>query len=77
MSEPVLVEETRRDMAKMVVEDSDRQTSASRLLWTMAGKAREGWCKVMRMLEGKKIVRNEGMGKMVRQTEKSVHQPMD
>jgi hypothetical protein len=43
----------------------------------MAGKAREGWCKVKRMLEGKKIVRNEGMGKMVSQTEKSVHQPMD
>ncbi len=47
---PVRVEETRRRVEKMVVEESGQ---ASGVFRNMAGKARGGWDRMRKMLEGK------------------------
>ncbi len=50
---PVRVEETRRKVEKMAVDEVEQ---ASGILRNMAGRAREGWDRMRRMLEGKKLV---------------------
>jgi hypothetical protein len=59
---PVRVEETRRRVEKLVVEDS-RQ--ASGLFRSMADKAKDGWGKMRKILEGKKLVWKGSTGKLV------------
>jgi hypothetical protein len=58
--EPLRVEETRRRVARMVVEETGQQKMASSMMDTVAGKAREGWAKIKKMLEGKRISRDSG-----------------
>ncbi len=62
IEEPKRVEETRRGVAKMAVDESGYGKTASNMLEAMAGKARSGWEKVKRMMEGKKVVRMDGGG---------------
>ncbi len=67
------VEETRRGVAKMAVEDGGHSNTASSLIGTMAGKARNGWEKVEKMLEGKRVIRkgsDSGTELMVGKTRK-------
>ncbi len=54
------VEETRRRVARMVVEETGHRKTASNMVDTVAGKAREGWAKIKKMLEGKRIRRDSG-----------------
>ncbi len=58
--EPLRVEETRRRVARMVVEETGQRKTASSMMDTVAGKAREGWAKIKKMLEGKRISRDSG-----------------
>jgi hypothetical protein len=58
--EPLRVEETRRRVARMVVEESGQRKMASSMLDTVADKAREGWTKIKKMLEGKRISGDSG-----------------
>ncbi len=59
---PVRVEETRRRVEKLVVEDS-RQ--ASGLFRSVADRAKDGWGKMRKILEGKKLVWKGSTGKLV------------
>ena len=51
----VKLEETRRGVEKMVVEETGVRKQASGMLERLAGRAKEGWEKVKTMLEGKKV----------------------
>ncbi len=57
MEEPRRMEETRRGVAKMAVDESGYSKTASNMIEMVAGKAKNGWEKVKRMMEGKKVVR--------------------
>ncbi len=60
MDEPKRVEETRRGVAMMAVEEPGYGKTASNVLGMMAGKAKSGWEKVKGMMEGKRMARLEG-----------------
>jgi hypothetical protein len=60
--EPARVEETRRRVEKMAVEENEQ---AGGILRNMAGRAKEGWEKMRRMLEGKRLVWKGNSGKIV------------
>jgi hypothetical protein len=60
MEEPKRVEETRGGVAMMAVEETGYGTTASKMIGLMAGKAKSGWEKVKRMMEGKRMARMEG-----------------
>jgi hypothetical protein len=59
---PSRVEETRKKVEKMAVDETEQ---ASGILRNMAGKAREGWLRMRRMLDGKKLVWKGSTGRMV------------
>jgi hypothetical protein len=59
---PARVEETRRRVEKMVVEENEQ---AGGILRSMAGRAKEGWDKMRKMLEGKKLVWKGNSGRIV------------
>ncbi len=63
MEEPRRMEETRRGVAKMAVDESGYGKTASHMIEMMAGKAKNGWEKVKRMMKGKKVVRTGGGGR--------------
>ncbi len=56
------VEETRRRVEKMAVEETEQ---AGGILRNMAGRAKEGWERMRMMLEGKKLVWKGSSGRMV------------
>jgi hypothetical protein len=66
---PVRVEETRRRVEKMRVEELGQ---ASGVFRNMAGKAREGWDRMKKMLEGKKPIWKGNTGRMVAVSESLV-----
>ncbi len=68
------VEETRRKVEKMAVDES---AQASGLMRNMTEKARGGWEKMKRMLEGKKLVWKGSSGKMVAVTKDEDMEKMD
>jgi hypothetical protein len=73
MEEPKRVEETRRGVAKMAVDESGHEKTASTMLGVMAEKAKNGWEKVKKLMEGKKVVRMAGEGgkiMVVKQTDR-------
>ncbi len=59
---PGRVEETRRRVEKMRVEEHGQ---ASGVFRSMAGKAREGWDRMKKMLDGKKLIWKGNTGRMV------------
>ncbi len=67
------MEETRRGVAKMAVDESGHEKTASTMLGVMAEKAKNGWEKVKKLMEGKKVVRMAGEGgkiMVVKQTDR-------
>jgi hypothetical protein len=60
MEEPKRVEETRRGVAMMAVEEAGHGKTASNMIGLMAGKAKSGWEKVKHMMEGKRMARMDG-----------------
>ncbi len=59
---PVRVEETRRRAEKLVVEDNGQ---ASGLFRNITEKAKDGWGKMRKILEGRKLVWKGSTGKVV------------
>ncbi len=59
---PVRVEETRRRVEKLVVEDIGQ---ASGLFWSVADRAKDGWGKMRKILEGKKLVWKGSTGRLL------------
>jgi hypothetical protein len=59
---PARVEETRRRVEKMAVEETEQ---AGGILRNMAGRAKDGWERMRRMLEGKKLVWKGSSGRMI------------
>jgi hypothetical protein len=59
---PVRVEETRRRVEKLAV---DEGSQASELLRTVTERAKDGWGKIRKVLEGKRLVWKGNTGKMV------------
>ncbi len=60
--EPRRVEETRKGVAKMAVEEERRSNMASKLFGSMTGRAKEGWSKVKKLMEGKRVTGAENGG---------------
>jgi hypothetical protein len=58
---PVRVEETRRKVERMAV---DKNEQASGILRNVADRVREGWDRMKKMLEGKKLVWKGSSGKV-------------
>ncbi len=54
---PLRMEETRRGVEKMVVEETGQ---ASGMFRSMAGKAKDSWDRMKRKLDGKKLIWKEG-----------------
>jgi hypothetical protein len=59
---PARVEETRRRVEKMAVEENEQ---AGGILRSMAGRAKEGWERMRKMLDGKKLVWKGNSGRIV------------
>jgi hypothetical protein len=59
---PGRVEETRKRVEKMRVEEHGQ---ASGVFRSMAGKAKEGWDRMKKMLDGKKLIWKGNTGRMV------------
>jgi hypothetical protein len=59
---PVRVEETRKQVEKLVVEDSGQ---ASGLFRSVVDRAKDGWGKMRKILEGKKLVWKGSTGRLV------------
>ncbi len=59
---PLRMEETRRGVEKMVVEETGQ---ASGMFRSMAGKAKDSWDRMKRMLDGKKLIWKGSTGRMV------------
>jgi hypothetical protein len=62
MEAPGSLEETRRGVAKLVVAESGHPLQASKIAGTMASKARAGWEKIKRLMEGKRVVSRDEDG---------------
>ncbi len=62
LEEPRRVEETRKGVAKMAVEEERRSNTASKLFGSMTGRAKEGWSKVKKLMEGKRVTGAENGG---------------
>jgi hypothetical protein len=56
------MEETRRGVAKLVVADGGQPSQASKIVGTMTSKARAGWEKIKRLMEGKRVVSRDDDG---------------
>jgi hypothetical protein len=62
LEEPRRVEETRRGVAKMAMEEERRSNTASKLFGSVTGRAKEGWSKVKKLMEGKRVTGAENGG---------------
>ncbi len=62
------VRRARWRVERMEVDSDNEKASGSRTIETMVSKAKEGWQKVKQLLDGKRLVRDKGSGKVMVKT---------